>query len=171
MLIKRLYDRGRALLLPMPMAAYTVFVVSTGALFAAYVAETFFGILPCELCYIQRLFYAVAAIASVAALLSRGCSCHWRAAFVIVLLAFIANLIVATFHTGVERQWWIGLDGCAVNPLVLSDPEAARKALLSAPIVRCDEVGFTFLGLTITNWNVLASLGLTAFSVLVLRRD
>ena len=38
--------------------------------------------------------------------------------------------------------------------------EALRAQLLTAPVARCDEVSFRFLGLSMAGWNGILSLGI-----------
>ncbi|MFA6280601.1 MAG: disulfide bond formation protein B [Bdellovibrionales bacterium] len=165
----------RFLTLSVKESALLLFAASVGSLLTAYVAETFFGVLPCVLCLYQRVPYAVVVVLSLLAFVStvliRG-----RAARGLLLLcafAFFVNAGIASFHSGVELHWWQGTDGCAVNPLViqeLKDPTAAREALMATPVVRCDAVNFTFLGFTMANWNILASLAFGAFALFAARR-
>ncbi len=151
-------------------SSLVLFALSVGSLLTAYVAETFFGVLPCELCVYQRVPYALVAFLSVAVFSVAVCG-RVRAARLLLLLcalAFFVNAGIAVFHSGVELHWWQGTDGCAVNPLVmqdLKDPSAVREALMAAPVVRCDDINFTFLGFTMANWNILASLAFCAFAL------
>ena len=153
-------------LLVMPYAALVIFAVSVGSLLTAYIAENFFDVFPCELCLYQRVPYALAMILAILALIVRKNDKRARLLLGFCAVAFFANMGIAIFHSGVELHWWAGSDGCAVNPLVLQDPAAAREALLSTPSVRCDEINFTFLGFTMANWNVPASLALGLFALL-----
>lgn len=156
-------------------SALALFAMSVGSLLMAYVAETFFGVAACELCIYQRVPYAVVVFLSLVAFVGMIYG-HKKTAQILFLLcafAFFVNAGIALFHSGVELHWWVGTDGCAVNPLVmqnLKDPAAMRAALMAAPVVRCDEINFTFLGCTMANWNILASLALCAFSLFSARR-
>lgn len=157
----------------MPWAALVLFAAGTGALFTAYIAENFFGVQPCILCLYQRVPYAFVAFLAIVALASRRRVACTRRLLAIAALAFFVNMGIATFHSGVERQWWKGTESCGVNPVVLaeatggkSSAAALRESLLQTPTVRCDQINFTFLGITMANWNVLASLGLGLFALL-----
>ncbi len=151
-------------------SALLLFAASVGSLLMAYVAEHFFGVLPCELCVYQRVPYALVAFLSVTvfAVAVYGRARAARGLLLLCALAFFVNAGIAVFHSGVELHWWQGTDGCAVNPLVMQnikDPAAVRAALMAAPVVRCDEINFTFLGFTMANWNIPASLALCAFAL------
>jgi disulfide bond formation protein DsbB len=149
-----------------PLAALLVFIASVGSLFTAYVAEHFFDVYPCILCIYQRIPYALAAFFALAAIIIRQNDKAARMLLRLAALAFFANMFLAIFHSGVELHWWAGTDECGVNPAVLSNVADLKTALLKQPLVNCDEINFTFLGITMANWNVLASLGLGLFSLM-----
>lgn len=44
------------------------------------------------------------------------------------------------------------------------------EQIMSAPLVRCDEVAWQMLGLSMASWNMLASLLLAVFWLMALRR-
>jgi disulfide bond formation protein DsbB len=39
-------------------------------------------------------------------------------------------------------------------------PEELLERILAAPVIRCDEIAWSFLGLSMPGWNALLSLGL-----------
>ena len=153
-------------LLVMPAAGLALLAASVGSLATAYIAENFFGVEACILCLYQRVPYALGVFLSLVALALRKQERVARLLLAIVALGFFVNAGLAVFHTGVELHWWAGTDKCGVNPAVLQDVAALRESLLKTPTVSCDEINFTFLGFTMANWNILASLGLAVFALL-----
>lgn len=132
----------------------------------AFVAQYGFGLAPCELCLWQRWPYAAAIVFALGALTMP----KLRPA--LLALAGFSILLsggIAVFHVGVEQKWWQGLAGCTGAPTPNSI-EALRAQLMAAPVVRCDEAAFRFLGLSIAGWNVLWSLALGAFALLAAKR-
>ncbi|WP_430397885.1 disulfide bond formation protein B [Ferrovibrio sp.] len=118
---------------------------------AAFVAQYGFGLAPCQLCLWQRWPYAAAILLGLAA---------WRLERFRPLLLWLVALSLAItagvglFHTGVEQKWWAGLESCGGGNTATT-LEALRAQVLSAPIVRCDEAAFSFLGLSMAAWNAL----------------
>lgn len=118
---------------------------------AAFVAQYGFGLAPCELCIWQRWPYLVAAIFGLAA---------WPAAPLrpwllrIAALCFLATSGIAVFHAGVELGLWQGLTSCSGGGTATT-LEALRAQVAAAPVVRCDDVPFRFLGLSMAAWNAL----------------
>ena len=60
---------------------------------------------------------------------------------------------IGVFHAGVEAGWWEGLTRCAAGGAMSLDD------LLAAPIVRCDQVQWELLGISMAGWNAILSLG------------
>ena len=151
------YMGGMAAAIAHPaFAALAVALLSAGALGFALVSQYAFGLAPCVLCLYQRLPYAAALALGVLAL-------PWPAArpylLALASIALTGNAGIAAFHVGVEQHWWQGLSGCsgAAGARTL---EEMRRLIQQAPIVRCDEVPWSFLGLSMAGWNVPASLAL-----------
>jgi len=152
----------------MPMAGLALFAASVGSLGTAFIAEHFFGVEACILCLYQRVPYALAAFLAIVALAVQKRERQARMILGVIALGFFINAGIAVFHSGVELHWWAGTDKCDVNPAVLggAGTPISREALMAAPRVSCDEINFTFLGFTMANWNILASLGLAVFALL-----
>ncbi|MDR5652963.1 disulfide bond formation protein B [Ruixingdingia sedimenti] len=137
----------------------------------ALVSQYGFGLYPCVLCLWQRWPHLAAVLIGALALaLPRGGAGRllpWLGA-----LAALATAGIGLFHTGVERGWWKGLESCsggpgvtALSPQALLDPTVP----VAAP-VRCDEVAFEFLTLSMASWNMILSLALVAVWVAAARR-
>jgi disulfide bond formation protein DsbB len=71
---------------------------------------------------------------------------------------------LAAYHVGIEQGWWALPAGCIAGSSAESIEELKR--LLAEAPPACDQVGFTFLGLTLAGWNFVASLALAAFAFL-----
>ena len=57
------------------------------------------------------------------------------------------------FHAGVELKYWEGLTRCSTGGAMSLDE------LMKVPLVRCDQVQFSFLGISMAGWNAILSLG------------
>jgi disulfide bond formation protein DsbB len=138
--------RARALALGVP-----VFLLG-GALLSQYVG----GLHPCEMCYWQRWPHGFAIIAAAAAFYYAAPTSNARILTALAALAIALSGAIGVFHAGVELGWWEGLTRCtAEGGLSLDD-------LLSAPLVRCDQVQWDFLGISMAGWNAIISLGAAA---------
>jgi disulfide bond formation protein DsbB len=155
--------------LMMPKAALLVLAGAVIALGFAFVMQYGFDLHPCVLCLWQRLPFAIvillAGLASVSLLR--------RYAHILLTLCSVAYLVgtgLAIFHTGVERHWWLGTSGCSITPLSGTSVEDLRTQLLHTVVARCDEIAWTFLGLSMANYNVIYSLALAFFALCAARK-
>lgn len=126
------------------------------------------GYAPCQMCVWQRWPHAAAIAIGVVALAVPG-----RALPLLGALAALTTAGIGVFHTGVERDWWEGITACAgagdITGLSASDLlDTSRQ--IGPPLVRCDEVAWDFLTLSMASWNVLISLGLAAIWLLAARK-
>ncbi|NBX65464.1 MAG: disulfide bond formation protein B [Proteobacteria bacterium] len=141
-------------------------LISLFALATAYTAEYGFGLKPCILCLYQRVPFAVVAVLGLVAFLIN--TPYTRLILAFCGLAFLTGSFIAFFHSGVELHWWAGTDSC-VTKLDASSVEAIRAQIMGTKAARCDEIQWSFLGLSMANYNVLMSGGLAALTFLGLR--
>ena len=124
-----------------------------GALGFQYIGE----MAPCKMCYWQRYPHAAAVGIGALALIAGGSVLPWLGA-----LAALATAGVGFYHTGVERGFWEGPSTCTSGPIENLTPDQLMEQIMSAPLVRCDEVPWEMFTLSMASWNAIASLGLAA---------
>lgn len=129
----------------------------------AYLGQYGFGLYPCEMCWWQRYPHFVAlGLAALAFFLPPQ-----RLWIALAALAILISGLIGAFHAGVEYGWWEGLTVCSNSVATgTSDP---LEAVFAAPLVRCDEVQWSLIGISLAGWNFLISTA-TALTVLVLLR-
>lgn len=137
---------------------------SAALLAGAFVFQAM-GYAPCKMCLWQRWPHAAAVLLGVAALALGG-----RALVYLGAAAAFITAALGLFHTGVERNWWEGPSTCTSGSIEGVDPEALLEQILAAPVVRCDEVAWQLLGLSMASWNALASLVLVFIWIAAARR-
>ena len=116
-----------------------------GALFSQYVG----GLYPCEMCYWQRWPNAAAILLALGAFLTPN---RARLPVLLAALAIAISGVIGVFHAGVELGWWEGITHCtATGATSLQD-------ILNVPLVRCDQVQWSFLGISMAGWNAMVSL-------------
>ncbi|MCY4231722.1 MAG: disulfide bond formation protein B [Alphaproteobacteria bacterium] len=145
-------------------------VLATGsltALAAAFAFQHLGGLEPCSLCIWQRWPHVATALFAV---LSLGLRQPGAAvALGMAGLAALAGTGLAGFHIGVEQHWWPGLAACEGGSSAKTVAEL-REHLLNAASTRCDEVAWSFLGLSMAAWNGLLSLALLGLAAGALKR-
>jgi len=116
------------------------------------------GLIPCPLCIYQRWPHVVAVV--LAALTLTLLARHVRPLALLAALAMLIGAGIAVYHTGIERVWWRGPDTCTSGDITSLTTEQLTSQIMTAPLVRCDEIVWDFLGLTMASWNAVISLGL-----------
>ena len=139
--------------------------LGSASLLAGAFAFQAFGYAACHLCLLQRWPHAVAILIGVLALTVR-----WRPLAWLGAAAALATAGLGLYHTGVERHWWEGPTTCTSGSIAGVDPKDLLNQILAAPIVRCDEVAWQMLGLSMASWNMLASLVLAGIWIAAARR-
>ena len=131
---------------------------SAGLLLGALTFQ-YFGYAPCELCILQRWPHLAAAVIGALIWLF-GWS---RALAVLGLLAAVLAVAFAVFHAGVELKFWQGPTHCSggISGMTQMSTSDLMAQLQAAPVVRCDDVAWSLLGLSMAGWNALISLGLS----------
>ncbi len=167
------YRLARKLTPPLFFAA--IALASAAILGGALYFQYFEDLPPCELCIYQRIPYIAAIpLALIGAVFfarrpsEKGVFAVWLA--VICGAGFLAGAGVAAFHVGVEQGWWQGTESCVGADLGDLTLEEMRDAILSAPAVRCDEVRWSLLGISMAGWNFVVSLGLVAATIMAVRQ-
>ena len=73
-------------------------------------------------------------------------------------LAALANAGLGTYHAGVEWGFWKGPTDCTGPVGNLGSAGNLLERLDTVKVIRCDEVQWRFLGISLAGYNVLISL-------------
>jgi disulfide bond formation protein DsbB len=139
---------------------------SGGLLLGALAFQFVGGLAPCEMCHWQRWAHlAVIALALPAAL---GGS---RPFLGLALLAMLVSAGLGLFHAGVEQKWWPGITACAAALPAAGSTADMLDAMLGAPLVRCDSIPWSFLGLSMAAWNAVLSALAALAAAIAWRRE
>ena len=137
-------------------------LVSLSLIITALGFEHIGGLVPCKLCLTQRLpHYGLIALAMVS-VIHPAPQILWRP--FAAILAGITG-VIGIQHVGVEQGWWQGPQGCSSSIGDGSSLADLTSALLATPVVRCDEIAWSLLGISMAGWNSIISFGLVLFLV------
>ena len=128
---------------------------SLALLLGAFAFQHLGGLAPCKLCLWQRWPHAAAVAIGIAAL-----ALGHRALAYLGALAALATAGIGLYHTGVEKGWWEGPSTCTSGGARGLSPDEFFDKVVNAPLVRCDEVAWSMLGLSMASWNAIIALGL-----------
>lgn len=152
---------------PAMTAAAGIALIAAVTLAGAWFFQLVLGIVPCPLCLEQRYAYylAVPLGAVVAFAAARGAPRPVLLVGLAILgLAALANAGLGAYHAGVEWGFWPGPTDCT-GPLVdFGKAGSLLDQLDKVKVVRCDEVQWRFLGISLAGYNVLISLLMAAIA-------
>jgi disulfide bond formation protein DsbB len=126
------------------------------------------GLAPCPLCLEQRDAFYVAVPLAVLLLLGHGNGASPKVlalGFLVIAGVMLWNTGLSAYHAGVEWKWWPGPLECSGPINKFGPAKDLLNNLGSISLIRCDEVSWRFLGLSLAGWDVVVSLGL-AFTAL-----
>ena len=146
------------------LARLLAMLVPAGLLGGALASQYLGGLHPCEMCYWQRWPHGAAILLAGAAFLSSGTSSRARILTILAALAIAISGVIGVFHAGVELGWWQGLTRCTTGGALSLDD------LMKVPLVRCDQVQWSLLGISMAGWNAILSLGSAAVIGVLLAR-
>lgn len=136
---------------------------SAGLLLGAFGFQFIAGLAPCPMCLWQRWPHAAGIVIGILAMTVLW---RWRRALAgLGAGAMVIGAGLGVFHAGVEQKWWDGPGTCTgADPTTLSTDDLLAQ-IMATPLVRCDEIVWQFMGLTMAGWNALISAGLAALWV------
>ena len=155
-----------ALLRRDPPAAAAAIVAIVGALTICgfFFFEYVLGYPPCPLCLDQRNAFYVGV--PLAALLWLGANYGASSKVMIAGFAVIAAIMVwnaglSAYHAGVEWKFWPGPQDCSGSLSDLGTAGGLLDKIKSIRVVRCDEIPWSFLGISLAGYNAIISLVLS----------
>jgi disulfide bond formation protein DsbB len=152
---------------PALTAALAITIIAAATLAGVWFMQLVLDIRPCPLCLEQRYAYylliPLGALTSLAAA-RNGPQAVLLAGLAILGLAALGNAVLATYHAGVEWHLWQGPTECTGPVGNLGSAGNLLERLDTVKVVRCDEVQWKFLGLSLAGYNVLISLLMAAIA-------
>jgi len=133
-------------------------------LLGAFAFQHIGGLAPCKMCIWQRWPHGAAIVIGLTAL-------ALPVALLLLAGALAAALTgaIGVYHMGVERGWWKGPDTCTSGDISNLSSDDLLNQIMSAPLVRCDDVAWQMLGLSMAGWNAVISFGLAVIWLMALR--
>jgi disulfide bond formation protein DsbB len=152
---------------PALAAALAIAAIAALTLAGAWFFQLVLDIRPCPLCLEQRYAYYLAV--PLGALVAWAAARHAPrgaliAGLAILALAALANAWLGSYHAGVEWGFWQGPTECSGPVLDLGKAGSLLDNLDKVKVIRCDEVQWRFLGLSLAGYNVLISLLMAALA-------
>lgn len=152
---------------PALTAALAIAGVAAATLAGAWFFQLVLDIRPCPLCLEQRYAYYLAiplALLVALAAVKDAPRSLLITGFALLAAAALYNAWLGGYHAGVEWAFWRGPTDCTGPVLDLGKAGNLLENLDKVKVVRCDEVQWRFLGLSLAGYNVLISLLMAALA-------
>ena len=152
---------------PALSAALAIAAIAAATLAGAWYFQLVLDIRPCPLCLEQRYAYYLAVPLGlvVAFAASRDPPRPvLMAGLALLAAAALANAWLGTYHAGVEWKFWQGPTDCTGPVGNFGSAGSLLDRLDTVKVIRCDEVQWRFLGLSLAGYNVLVSLLMAAIA-------
>lgn len=133
---------------------------SAALLLGAFAFQHLGGLAPCAMCLWQRWPHAAAVVLGAVGMALPAAGVALAGG-----LAAATSGAIGVYHTGVERGWWEGPTTCTSGPVGGMSAQDLMAQIMAAPLVRCDEVAWQMLGLSMASWNAVLSFALAALWV------
>lgn len=143
-----------------------VLLASAGVLGAALASQYWGGLVPCELCILERWPWTAAIVISLVALLAGSRpALPWLA--LLLALVFAVGGAFGFYHVGVEQHWFAGPTACTASGAGAATLEQMKAQILGTAPVLCDKVQWSLWGVSLAGWNLVASFLMAVLCLLV----
>ena len=138
-------------------------IASMLMLLSVYILEYIVGLIPCEMCLWQRwphIFSSIFCILSII-ILSR----YSNLLIFFAGIAYLVSSFIGIWHSGYEIGILPGPNSCVNNNNSL---QMNFDEILNQPVISCQDVLWSFLGISLAGWNAILSILLTILCFLSL---
>ena len=132
---------------------YILLLISSVSILSALTAEYFFNLQPCELCLKQRNpYYFIIGLILINFFIPISYKIYL---FLLIQLSSLYGLFYAVWHVGVENNFLKGPSGCSAGLDMSSNTVDLKEQILSKQVISCDEVVWSFFGLSAASINTI----------------
>ena len=132
-----------------------IFIFSVIALSSALFIEYILGHQPCNLCLLERIPYGLSLVLISAIFILRK---DEKFFILLLIITFIFSLAISFYHYGIEQGFFEESAVCGVKDFTENITKEDLLKQLSEKTVRCKDVTFRILGLSLTSINIVVSI-------------
>ena len=158
--------RGSTNINPAALARLIALLLPLALLGGALGSQYLGGLHPCEMCYWQRWPHGAAIVLAAIAFTASAESPRARTFALLAAVAIAISGAIGVYHAGVEAKIFQGFTTCTANATAGTTAELLNQ-ITHAPLIRCDQVQFRFLGISMAGWNAILSLSGAALILLL----
>lgn len=148
---------------PALTSSLAILVVAAATIAGAWFFQLVLDVLPCPMCLEQRYayYFAIPFAALIAVAAAKGAPRNVvLAGLAILALVVLGNAVFGAYHAGVEWGFWKGPTDCTGSGFDPGKAGSLLDNLDKVKVIRCDEVQFRFLGISLAGYNALISLAM-----------
>ena len=132
---------------------YLLIIISIIAITSALIAEYIFNLQPCELCLKQRHPYYLIVVVSLIIFFIPVFQKLFL--YILIQLGTIYGIFYSVWHVGVENKLLKGPSGCTAGLSNSSSTADLKEQILSKQVISCDEVVWSFFGISAASLNTM----------------
>ena len=136
----------------------SILIISILALISAYFIEYFLGYQPCNLCLLERIPYALSIIIILANFKFKF---NDKSILLVLIIIFVVSALLSIYHLGIEQGLIEESFVCSTKDNLNLNKEQLLQELQKMNI-SCKNVAFTIFGLSLTTYNMLLSVIISA---------
>ena len=136
----------------------SILITSILALISAYFIEYFLGYQPCNLCLLERIPYALSIIIILA---NFKIKFNDKNTILVLIVIFVVSALLSIYHFGIEQGLIEESFVCSTKDNLNLNKEQLLQELQKMNI-SCKNVAFTIFGLSLTTYNILLSVIISA---------
>lgn len=141
------------------IARLVALLLPLALLLGAFGSQYLGGLYPCEMCWWQRYAHMAALAPAALAFTAPAQSPRSRNLTLLAALGIAVSGVIGVYHAGVEAKIFEGFTTCTSLIKPGGSTADLLKQITHAPLIRCDQVQYRFLGISLAGWNAILSLG------------
>jgi len=146
--------------------AVIIFILSLFAISSALIAEYIYHILPCQMCLNQRYpYYFIISIYIIFYFFNKTSNIWF---YVLAEIAMLYGLFYSVWHVGIEQNLLIGLSSCSGKLKEVDTVGDLKEQILNQEIINCNEISWSFFGLSAATLNSFLFLLLLLFNIIII---
>jgi len=146
--------------------AVIIFILSIFAISSALIAEYIYHILPCQMCLNQRYpYYFIISIYIIFYFFNKTSNIWF---YVLAEIAMLYGLFYSVWHVGIEQNLLIGPSSCLGKLEEVDTVGDLKEQILNQEIINCNEISWSFFGLSAATLNSFLFLLLLLFNIIII---
>ena len=156
---------------PVAVARLIALLLPLALLAGAFGSQYLGGLHPCEMCWWQRYPHMAAVVIAAFAFTAPAEATRTRALTLFAAAAIALSGAIGVYHAGVELKIFPGFTTCTSTAAAGGSTAEMLRKLTEAPLVRCDQIQWSLLGVSLAGWNAIISLGGAALIAFLTLRE